>query len=183
MSHIASPRQHGFGKGFLKDHADAIEKCGRLPGDMNQANFVQVPSRDVVKSSRSPVVRVTTGNGIFRNIHGSIDGFPTSKSSDQKGISHNNHGQNTGFPTSESSDLAYSTGMGILHLDEEITPEYVYLANRDVSQENMAAPEGNSHGLRYVRALTYPEPRVLTAPKKRHASSGTDSRQIFKKFC
>lgn len=32
MSHVPSPRELGFGKGFFKNHADAMEKCGPFPG-------------------------------------------------------------------------------------------------------------------------------------------------------
>lgn len=254
MAHLASPRQHGFGKGFLKDHVDTIEKCGRLPRDTNPANFVQIPPRDGREAERTPLNSLfpstsprglvhVSGNGIFRNIRGHINDFLPSEW--------------MGAAPESKNDLAYSTGMGILHLGDEAMPEYVLLANGDVTQDmpsnngftskedsnstldqqrlheigqsvlirkiksepidgdiqageidqgnngipsaemgrpmrssfngfpttEMWTPEEDDHGFPYARALTYPEPRVLTAPRKRHASLGTGNRQFFKKFC
>ena len=93
MKHIASPRFHGFGKGFLKDHADAIEKCGRAPN--TDEEFVQVPPRVTVKSKkRSPdskesvssdnviptssLVRINRKGPFNSNINESINAFPSS---------------------------------------------------------------------------------------------------------
>ena len=116
MSHIASPRYHGFGKGYLlKDHTDAIEKCGRLPGDADTENFFQVPPR--VFPPRH------TGRRIELTPDDACKIIPTSLVCiGEAGVFGKMTERITDPPTLEpenGKETAYSSGVSVLSLEEE----------------------------------------------------------------
>lgn len=144
MQHVADPRYHGFGKGFLKNHSDAVEKCGRPPGENNTETFLQVPPRekrkytfltpgvprsDSVSTSapEKPVIPIlplgyvrVSGQGAFGGIgkqdnsSTTLDGFALGK---------------------PGNELAYSTGIGLLTLGHEPEIEYTLLANEKAAPD------------------------------------------------
>ena len=140
MSHIANSRHHGFGKGFLKNHADAIEKCGRVPG--GDEEFVQVPPRDTVKRTQG-----AASMDIISSDNAPRDVIPTSSlvRIKRKGAFSNINASNNGFPPSERSRS--TPGMNLLQLKDEEESVYVSAnsnTHQDVVSNGLSSPDSTS---------------------------------------
>lgn len=133
MSHIASSLHHGFGKGFLKDHADAIEKCGRIPG--SDEEFVQVQPRDTVKRTKSSSgFKGSTSRDTMSSENAPRDSIPTSSLVRvNRAFGSNINESINGFPSSDPSRSI--TGMELLRLEDE--EELVFISANDVINQDM----------------------------------------------
>ena len=165
MRHIASPAHHGFGKGFLKNHADAIEKCGRVPD--SDEEFVQVPPRDTV-NKRSSGLKGSISRNTLSSDNAPRDAILTSSlvRMNGKGPFGNNIDESiNGFPPSDRfrSDI----GMDFSRLEDEAEPVYV-LTNGNINHDIV------SNGLSSAGSTPIPDtPAAGTATETRIPDIGT----------
>lgn len=146
MQHVSSPKHHGFGRGFFKNHSDAVEKCGRLPGENDNERFLQIqpkemgtygtytpevstanlvstsaPEKSVFTESSSGQLRIL-GRRVFGEVYEQENDFPTSE-------------RRVSRISGTENELAYSTGIGLFTLGHELQMDHTLLANENAASE------------------------------------------------
>ena len=154
MTHVSSRKNHGFGRGFFKNHSDAVEKCGRLPGGHdNNERFLQIRPKEM-ETLVTYTPEESTTDSVFNSAPAPEKSVVTDVSSGQlclleRGVFGKIYEQEDDSPTSDGrqfrnigaeNELASSTGIGLLALDHELEMECVHLTNKDVVPE-MLIPE------------------------------------------